>query len=62
MTMRFALESPGVLAGIEPGARIRFTFHQQGNDFVVTGITLLAGGTASGSSASLGLALSGSTT
>jgi Cu/Ag efflux protein CusF len=38
MTMRFAVASPSVLAGVEPGTRVRFTFRQEGGRFVITSL------------------------
>jgi Cu/Ag efflux protein CusF len=36
MTMRFAVGSPDVLAGVEPGAHVRFRLRPAGGDYVVT--------------------------
>jgi Cu/Ag efflux protein CusF len=38
MTMRFAVVSPELLSGIEAGTRVRFTFRQEGNRFVITSL------------------------
>ena len=42
MTMRFAVASSPVLAGIEPGAHVRFVIRPQDDTFVIVNMTVLA--------------------
>jgi Cu/Ag efflux protein CusF len=40
MTMRFAVPTPEILAGVRPGDRVRFTLRREKNDFVVTSLAV----------------------
>ena len=41
MTMRFAVASPQIIAGVVPGMHIRFTLQQGDDDLIVTSVTIL---------------------
>ena len=38
MTMAFRVKDPAALAGLRPGARVRFAFVQEGADYVITSL------------------------
>ena len=60
MTMRFAVASPAVLAGVAPGSHIRFTLRQEDEGLVVTAVTAVPDAQGSGGNPDTSHAVAGS--